>query len=282
MIRTTFVLVAVLALVHAECAWAALDTTRIDANPLTGATVNGTIAASEYNNNTYSYTGGGTGFGGALGNGTLYFESDTSNLYIGANIAADIGNNNIIAIFLDTKSGGFSNDSTLTDTSDGGRGVASKLTRDVQDNFPINADYVLEFGKTFSVVFELNTGTLNTVTHSSAGSGGNGSAGGREASIALSFLGINPGQNVDFFAVLISESRFSSNEGIPNPGIANNPGFDNSANGGGAVTWSNFNRFTTAAIPEPSAALAIPVALVITGLGASCIRRWKARSSGIR
>ena len=103
----------------------ALVTSHVDASSTTGATVDGTIGGSEYNGYSYSgASGSGSSFGGALGSGTLFFESDATNLYVGL----DCGNlgTNIVAVFLDTKSGGFSNDSTLGDTVDGGRAVASR------------------------------------------------------------------------------------------------------------------------------------------------------------
>jgi hypothetical protein len=79
----------------------------VDASVNDGAFVDGSIATGEYV--SYSYTGDGTGFGGPLGNGTLYFESDATRLYIGASIAGALGSN-IIAIFLDTQAGGFASD----------------------------------------------------------------------------------------------------------------------------------------------------------------------------
>lgn len=253
----------------------ALVTSHVDASSTIGATVDGTIGGSEYNGYSYSgASGSGSSFGGTLGSGTLFFESDATNLYVGASIAGNLGTN-IIAVFLDTKSGGFSNDSTLGDTVDGGRAVASKLTRDVQDNFPIAADYVLEFGNGFTNMFELKTSSLNYIPPVSAGTGGQGSGGSREASISLSTLSLTPGSNVDFFAVLISDTQFASSEGIPGPQLINNPGFDNLANGGGPVTWPNFDRFTIASVPESSALLTIPVALLVTALGARMARRLR-------
>lgn len=215
-----------------------------------GATVDGSLGVDEYGTgNAYVYTGGGSGFGGPLGSGSLYLQADATNLYVGAQINGDLGSN-IMAVFLDTRAGGFTSDATLGDTADGGRRVASQLTRDVQDNLPIGADFVLEFGNGYTNVFELVTGSLNYIAPSAAGTGGNGAAGFREASVALSTLGLSAGQSVDLFAVLISDTGFASNEGIPSTGIANNPGFDNAANGGGAVTWPNNHRFTL--IPEPA------------------------------
>ncbi|CAN0370390.1 unnamed protein product, partial [Ectocarpus sp. 4 AP-2014] len=111
---------------------------------------------------TYSYTGGGSGFGGPLGGATLYMESDASNLYFGLSPVGTLGSN-LITIFLDTGAAGFTDDSTMTDVSDGGRRVASQLTRDSTDNFPIEASHVIQFGGdgsgTFTNVFELSSGT---------------------------------------------------------------------------------------------------------------------------
>jgi hypothetical protein len=174
-----------------------------------------------------------------------------------------------------TQAGGFANDSTLSDFDDCARRVASKLTRDSQDNFPVLADYVLEFGNGFTNVFRLKTGSLDFIAPMSAGSGGNGGGGSREASIPLSTLGITPGSNVDFFAVLISDTGFSSNEVIPIPNLGGNPGFGSPST---PVNWPDYHRFTTAAIPEASAALAVPIAAVVASLGKLIVGRRGRRS----
>jgi hypothetical protein len=246
---------------------AALVTTHVDANFNDGATVDGDISGGEYV--SYSYTGGGDGFGGPLGNGTLYFESDSTSLYIGASIAGGLSSN-IVAVFLDTQAGGFADDSAMGDFADGGRHVASNLTKDAQDNFPVAADYVLQFGNGFTNVFRLKTESLDFIAPTSAGTGGNSGAGSREASIPLSTLGIAPGGNVDFFAVLISDTGFSSSEGIPNPNFGASPGFGSSST---PVNWPDYHRFTTAAVPEASAVLAIPIAAVVGGLGRLLVGR---------
>jgi hypothetical protein len=247
---------------------AALVTTHVDGSFSDGALVDGTIASGEYV--SYSYAGGGTGFGGPLGNGALHFESDATRLYVGASIAVGLGSN-IIAIFIDTQAGGFANDSSLGDFADPGRRVASKLTRDSQDNFPVTADYVLQFGNGFTNLFQLQPGSLGFIAPTSAGSGGNSGAGSREASIPLSTLGITPGGNVDYFAVLISNDGFSSNEGIPNPNIGSSPGYGSPSM---SINWPDYHRFTTAAVPEASAVLVIPIALVVTGLGRLIVQRF--------
>ena len=241
----------------------AVVTTFSDSSTGSAVNVDGNVSASEYN--SYVYTGGGTGFGGTLGTGKFYMESTGTDLYIGADIAGNLGSN-IVAIFLDTKAFGFSNDSTLGDFADSGRKVASKLTRDVQDNYPIAADYVLEFGNGFSVVFELKTGSLNPISSTFAGSGGNGAAGGREAKISLASLGISGSGSVKFFGSLISDTQFASNEGIPATGFGGNPGF-----GAAPVNWPDFHEFVVA-VPEASALIALPVASIV-GLSLRAFRK---------
>jgi hypothetical protein len=170
---------------------------------------------------------------------------------------------------LDTKAGGFSNDIALNDFADQGRAVASKLTRDVQDNFPIAADYVLQFGNGFTNLFELQAGgnnSLNYIPTANAGTGGQGGAGAREVRIPLNTLGMIAGQKVDFFAVLISDTNYSSNEGIPNPGkpgTNGGPGFDNYGSFQ-AITWPDYDQFYTA--PEPGTFVVWGLLLSTAGL----------------
>ncbi len=242
------ILVSVL-LLCAGSSLAGLIDTRSDIDNL-GATVDGTISANEYGaGNAYNYTGGGSGFGGTLGGGTLYMQSDLSTLYIGATINGNLGSN-LITIYLDTKSGGFT-DATMFDNGDSGRFVITDLTRDVNDTFPTGflPDYALQFGNGFTNLFELTGGSLNFTAPTVAGTGGSGGTGSREVSIPLSYLGLSPGQNVDYFTTLISDTRFTSNESIPSQTLngGGNPGF-----GSATVNWDNFNRFAT--VPEPSTA----------------------------
>ena len=65
-------------------------------------TPDGVISANEYGpGNSYSYTGSGGGFGGTLGSGTLYFQSDATNLYIGFQPGNQLNDN--VVIHLDTR-----------------------------------------------------------------------------------------------------------------------------------------------------------------------------------
>ena len=203
-----------------------------------------------------------------MGNGLLYMNSDATNLYIGFDPGADLNDN--VVIFLDSRSGGFT-DAQMNDVSDPGRNLSSNLTRDVDDIMPIGADFSVVIGDFGIVVFELNAGNssghLGFVDFVDTNPDTNSSTLFREVSIPLSTLG-NPSL-VDFFTIYGSDDNFISNEGIPNPNIANNPGYDNNANGGGPVTWANYDRFVV--VPEPAS-------LTLFGLGALAICRRRRRS----
>ena len=143
-------------------AFGGLVTTHTDTDA-SGATVDGTISANEYGpGNSYSYTGAGGGFGGTLGGGALYFQSDASNLYVGFQPGNNLNDN--VVIHLDTRAGGFT-DADMNDTADPGRNLISNLTRDVDDPYPVGIlpDYGLVIGGFGIVLFELNAG--NTPGH---------------------------------------------------------------------------------------------------------------------
>lgn len=237
-------ILAVVAMVAAP-AVASLVDTRIDTTP-GGATVDGVISADEYGaGNSYSYTGAGTGFGGTVGNGTLYMESDGTNLYIGFEAGADV--NDLVTIMLDTRDGGYT-DAQMDDTGDGARRAISNLSANVDDPFDpsILVDFGLVLANWGSVLFETTTGApLNYLAFD-----GNGSFP-REYAIPLATLGVAPGGDIDFFVAYIADSGWGSNESIPayEPlNNAGNPGFD-----GPSAGYGNFDRFTV--VPEPSALL---------------------------
>jgi hypothetical protein len=225
---------------------AQLTTTRIDLNPAsTNFDDNGTIAPNEYGTgNAYQFTGGGTGFGGTVGNSTLYMDFSASDLKLAMEFDGNL-DSNIAVIYFDTKAGGFG-DADMDDQGDGGRRVVSNLTRDVNDVFPFQADYALAMGSFGSVMFELNAG--NTPNHLGFVAFDNDTTLTRELSYTKAQLGI--GESFDFFVTYCSDTNFMSNETIPNQNIANNPGFDNNGTNT-PVQLTRFNRFQ--AVPSPAA-----------------------------
>src|SRR5439155_9520510 len=64
---------------------------------------------------------GGTGFGGPVGNGTLTVTDNGSGTINFSFVPGTSFSGNALVLYVDTKSGGVNNTSTLTDHSDGGR-----------------------------------------------------------------------------------------------------------------------------------------------------------------
>ncbi len=217
-----------------------------------GAAVNGAIGINEYGPaNSYSFTGGGNGFSGWLGNSTLYANSDGVNLTLGFSNLGINGNDDQYIIFLDTRPGGFQTDGAMSDVSDGGRANASRFARDGTERitfsngtFTADADFALVFnnrstgGGGFSVVYELKGSGTNhvLVNHQAAGLGSNTP----EFGLRMSDLGLTPTSAVNLVVLSISPDGFASNEGLPNPGVGSNPGY-NTTN---TTTYTNFHRFT--------------------------------------
>jgi len=247
---------ALIVCVLAGAASAALTDTRVDTTA-SGAAVDGVLAAGEYGNGAYNYRGAGGGFGGTLGNGTIYMDSDANNFYLGVQVGS--GLNNHIVLLLDTRAGGF-NDAGMSDNGDGGRRVSSNLAFAADDAFPAGflPDFSIVVGDFGIVSFELTgggtDGSLNFVNYDGTFTG-NGT-GFREYILPLASLGSGSNRNIDFFAALISDSGYASNESIPaSPALqANgNPGFGDGQFGGtiGTPGYENFDRFTT--VPAPGA-----------------------------
>jgi hypothetical protein len=247
----------------AGAASAGLIDTRYDFNPWGSAYVeDGIISANEYGpGNAHSFTGAGSGFGGTLGQGTIFMDYSLTDLNIGVQLANNLNDN--IVIFLDTRPGG-QTDATMDDQADGGRRISSNLTRDVMDNFnpAFLPDFSVVIGSFGIVVFELNAG--NTPGHLQfhiyeGHFTGISPTIAREINIPRSLLGLTaPLPVFHWLAGYGSNDPFMSNESIPiQPFNAfGNPGFDNS---GVPLEWPNYNRFE--AVPEPATMLALGAGL---------------------
>jgi hypothetical protein len=247
MVRVLFASIALVALVTAQSS-GALVLTQFEA-----------AAPQVYAN------GGGNGFGGTLGNGSISMDVVGTDLVIGFTPGNAL--NDLVALFLDTRAGGFI-DAQMDDQADGGRRALSNLTSGDNDLYPTPMappDFGVIFANFGVVVFELTAG--NTPGHlnfvSFTGTPGT-------ATIPLATLG-SPGY-VDFFAGYIADSGFGSNESLPFSTTLNsggNPGFGS----GGTNVYENFNRFViTSAIPEPGTAVVWGLVLVTAGLIAQRMR----------
>jgi hypothetical protein len=251
---------------------AILVDTRFDLDETTsGFTLNTTATAAEYGN--AGYTGGGAGFGGTLGAGSVFFDFSATKLNMGVNLGNNL--NDIIVIYLDTKASGFV-DSQMSDYADGGRRAISDLARDSNEVFDatFRPDYAIAVGNFGNVMFELASGGNNSLifkqfeSNSSAYSTNNPGIA-REISMNRSDLALTgPLPSFNWSAFYVSGGGFMSNESMPAWASLNgaaNPGFGTAGNDRDV---SGYNRF--AAVPEPGTMAAL-------GLGAvALIRRRKA------
>src|SRR5436190_9587790 len=100
--RFTILGVAALAAAASQPAMAQLVDTRTDTTPGSGFVADGVISANEYGpGNAYFYAGGGGGFGGTLGAGSLYMDSNASNIFIGFQPGNALNDN--VAIFINSR-----------------------------------------------------------------------------------------------------------------------------------------------------------------------------------
>jgi hypothetical protein len=246
-----------LALLGLQAARATVVTSQGDPNPNSSSFADdGVISVNEY---PAVYTGGGSGFGGTLGNGAIYMDSDTNNVYIGFQPGNSLNDN--VVIHLDTKSGGFT-DAQMNDTADPGRNLLTNLTRDVDDPFPVLPDYGIVIGQFGEVSFELTAGSLNFISFQGDQTGNNAALA-REFAIPKSSIG-NPSQ-IQFFVSYGSDTNFMSNESVPADAFnaGPNPGFDNNGTFLPVVHSTN-DQFL---LPEPGS-----IALLAIG-GVACLGR---------
>lgn len=253
-------------------AYAAVVNTVTDMS-LTGSTVDG-IVGGLGDNYTGTVSGGGTGFGGPVGGGTLSLDSDNSGVYFGFSGMGDISDNSI-RVYLDTRSGGFtelSDAAGFNDFDDFGR---ERVSRPVAGGLtlPFEADFgwiiTPAFGG-FQALFELQTGGNGSLIGQGSGVvadpiGEFPSNPTYEFFIPYANLGMSAGDDVDFVVVYGNnagqDDAFISSEGFPGPlNVDVNPG-------NGPLVLDDFHRLTT--VPEPATAS-------LLGLGAmAMIRRRK-------
>ncbi len=257
--RPILAAIALLAVATAGASAGLIDT-RTSAGD--GATVDGVLGANEYGvGNANVYNGGGSGFGGTLGGGALYMDSDGTNLYIAFDPGADLNDN--VVIHLDTRPGGFT-DADMDDTADPGRNLLSNLTRDVDDTFAILPDFGVVIGGFGIVVFELNAGSTPnhlTFVQFDGTFTGNSATLVREIAIPLASIGSGPADVIDFFVNYSSDTNFMSNESIPGQPFnsGGNLGFDNDGSSN-PVDHPNFDRFNT---PEPASVAMLALGAVV-------------------
>lgn len=209
-----------------------------------------------------TYSGnGGTGFGGPVGTGSLTVTENGANIDFAFNAGTSFSGNALI-LYVDSNPGGVTDNSTLTDVSDGGRRAISGLSDSGRSlvtfapTFDADLAITLEPGN-FSGLFDITNTPANFGFVASGGLGGAG-AGPYTFSFSKAALGIADGESFDFVGTLISTSAYRSNEtlgtSVTVPGSLGdtpNAGFT------GTQTFATFNTFQTAAIPEPASLVAV-------------------------
>ncbi|MAT68721.1 MAG: hypothetical protein CMJ58_04285 [Planctomycetaceae bacterium] len=197
------------------------------------------------------YTGNGnSGFGGAVGGGSLEITNDLTNLYF--SFSRGGGNlNDALVLYIDAASGGFADTSSFTDTADalrtaitGGGSGGSVVT------FAggMQADYAIALDAGFAGLWSLSTGSHGFQNSAGLSPTGDPSAPTHTFSTSLASLGLSPGSTISFVGTYISGSAFRSDEAFGDGISSGNPGFT------GDVTFTSFNRYTVA-VPEASSFL---------------------------
>ena len=217
---------------------------------------------------TYA-NGGGSGFGGTLGSGSISMDVVGTDLVVGFTPGNAL--NDIVALFLDTRPGGFL-DAQMSDTADGGRTAISELTLTKDDVYPVGIlpDFGVAFGNFGTVLFELNAG--NTPGHLTFVQ-----FSGVVGSITIPLATLSNPAAVDFFAGYASGNGYNSNESLPATtggfNQSGNPGFGDGTFGGTNTggRYDDFNRFLTG-IPEPGTFLIWGLVLVTAGVGTNRVR----------
>ena len=226
---------------------------------------------------TTSYMGnGGTVFGGAIGNSTLTVTSTATTINFSLATTTSF-TSNVLALYIDSQSGGFNSTTNFTDTTDNGRislsgsAGSSRTVATFANGF--NADFGIALGPTlgagntpFAGLYSLaNNNSFGFVN--SAGLTVNSSGTLLTFSVNRSDIGLSATDGFNFVASLISTTAFRSNETIgtsvtvpDSAGDAPNAGFT------GSTTFANFDTYGTP-VPEPATWLAGSLTLVIAACG---------------
>ncbi len=218
---------------------------------------NPTAGVGTYSN---SVSGSGSNFGNVLGGGS--FTLTQTGGAISLSFTKGVGSfNDAVVIYLDPDGGspaGFADTGGFTDGADGLRraisgfdGGGSRSTLFFAPGF--NATHAIAFkpfgaGNGYAGLWSLNNGgslggggTLNMTPDTN-----------NQPTYTMGFnmsdIGLTPGQSFNFVATYISETGFRSSEllGVAS-GPANNPGYTSLA-----LSGNDYNRFVSAAVPEPT------------------------------
>jgi hypothetical protein len=218
---------------------------------------------------------GATGFGGAVGTGSLSISDSPAGMDITFNRGAGPLNDALV-LYLDTQAGGFPDNSTFFDNADGGRTAISGTNNGNPSktlvNLPFAADYGIAIENGFIGVFGLASGGNGSFNFLfGQGQSGNPNDGPYVLNVSpaqMLQLGLTAGsgQTFQFVGSYINTSAYRSNETIgasitvPGDG-AGNAGFNN------PQTFAQALSYTL--VPEPAT-----IGLLLVGmLGAALYAR---------
>lgn len=202
---------------------------------------------------------GATGFGGAVGTGSVSITDSAGGMTITLNRGAGLLNDDLV-LYFDTQPGGFVNNSTFADNADGGRTAISGANNGNPSqtlvNLPFGADFAIGIQNGFIGAFGLasgGNGSLNFLfgqPQSGNNSDPNYSINISPLQMLQMGLTANSGQTFQFVGSYISTSAYRSNETIG--ASITVPG-----DGAGNAGFANPQTFTQAlsyrlAVPEPA------------------------------
>jgi hypothetical protein len=225
------------------------------------------VFATAFNGN------GNSGFGGAIGGGSLTL-SDNGSTVSGSLTRGGGQFNDALVIYIDSVSGGFANTSGFSDRADGLRRAISGFNNAGQRstmNFDANfrPDFVIALGPSsdgFGGLWSLaaggnnSLGFLNSVNLTPL----NNTATNYSFSFDLATIGLTPGNGQSFklFATYISNTAFRSNEALAG-NVTGNQGFN-------PFTQNGFGTYATQKVPESSGVLGF---CIVFGIGATVSKR---------
>ena len=196
-----------------------------------------------------SYSGNGdSGFGGTVGGSTLNISDDGTTMTFsfsrgGSNL------DNIVVIYVDSKSGGFTNTNSFNDTGGADRVAISTTngSRDPEVSFPsgFTADYAITAKNDFAGIFELQaTGSHTFIDTADLTPNNDSSSATHTFTVDFSQIGITNTDKFDFVVTYCSVDSWLSNEVIGDTsnitagtGASPNPGPD------GSITFSDSKSY---------------------------------------
>jgi hypothetical protein len=223
------------------------------------AALSGSVHAGNYAGN------GASGFGGAVGNGSISITDTSSSMTVTFNRGLSGNMDNDLVLYLDTQPGGFSDTSQFSDNGDGGRTAISGFNSGNPSRTLVTfasgfqADYAISIENSFIGVFGLASGGNNSLNflfgQSQSGVDSDASYSITMTAAQMSMIGLTAGsgQLFAFVGSLDSDTAYRANETIGNsvttpdgPGSAPNSGFN------GTQVFPGSLDYQLVSTPEPA------------------------------